>query len=117
VHDDNVVLVDLTNPDIYFGKSLLRSKDAIHIIRAHRRLGARNFGEQGVDLNFSFPSLMISTICSRWAECDARRAASLKLSAYVRNWQCAPKARIISGGRFHPESCRLIWKLTSGSAG
>jgi hypothetical protein len=76
VHDDNVVLtVDLTNPDIYFGKSLLRSKDAIHIIRAHRRLGARNFGEQSVDLNFSFPSLMISTICSRWAECDARRAA------------------------------------------
>ncbi len=35
----------------------------------------------------------------------------------VRIWQCAPKARIISGGRFHPESCRLIWKLTSGSAG
>ena len=23
--------------------------------------------------------------------------------------QCAPKARITSGGRFHPESCRLIW--------
>ena len=22
---------------------------------------------------------------------------------------CAPKACIISGGRFHPESCRLIW--------
>jgi hypothetical protein len=22
-------------------------------------------------------------------------------------WQCAPKARIISGGRFHPESCRF----------
>ena len=37
--------------------------------------------------------------------------------AYVASWQCAPKARIISGGRFHPESCRLIWKLTSGSAG
>ena len=29
-------------------------------------------------------------------------------------WQCASKARIISGGRFHPESCRLIRKLTSG---
>ena len=28
---------------------------------------------------------------------------------YVGEWQCAPKARIISGGRFHPESCRLIW--------
>jgi tripartite-type tricarboxylate transporter receptor subunit TctC len=23
-------------------------------------------------------------------------------------WPCAPKARITSGGRFHPESCRLI---------
>jgi hypothetical protein len=23
--------------------------------------------------------------------------------------QCAPKARNTSGGRFHPESCRLIW--------
>ena len=22
---------------------------------------------------------------------------------------CAPKARVTSGGRFHPESCRLIW--------
>jgi hypothetical protein len=22
---------------------------------------------------------------------------------------CAPKARITNGGRFHPESCRLIW--------
>ena len=23
-------------------------------------------------------------------------------------WPCAPKAQIISGGRFHPENCRLI---------
>jgi hypothetical protein len=30
---------------------------------------------------------------------------------------CVPKARIASGGRFHPESCRLIWQLTSGLAG
>jgi hypothetical protein len=30
-------------------------------------------------------------------------------SADVRIWQCAPKARITNGGRFHPESCRLIW--------
>jgi transposase len=30
---------------------------------------------------------------------------------------CAPKARVISGGRFHPESCRLIWKLTSDLVG
>jgi hypothetical protein len=27
---------------------------------------------------------------------------------HVKQWLCAPKARIISGGRFHPESCRLI---------
>jgi RNA-directed DNA polymerase len=28
---------------------------------------------------------------------------------HVRNWQCAPKARITSGGGIHPENCRLIW--------
>ena len=26
----------------------------------------------------------------------------------VESWQCALKARITSGGRFHPESCRFI---------
>ena len=31
--------------------------------------------------------------------------------------ECASKARVTYGGRFHPYSCRLIWKLTSGSAG
>jgi hypothetical protein len=25
----------------------------------------------------------------------------------VSSWQCAPKARIISGGGFQPDSCRL----------
>jgi hypothetical protein len=25
-----------------------------------------------------------------------------------RIWPCAPRARIICGGRFHPENCRLI---------
>ena len=34
--------------------------------------------------------------------------ATLKL-ALARISQCAPKARITSGGRYHPESCRLIW--------
>ena len=29
--------------------------------------------------------------------------------AYVEAIRCAPKARVTSGGRFHPESCRLIW--------
>jgi hypothetical protein len=41
----------------------------------------------------------------------------LEMIADVAYWPCALKARIISGGRFHPESCRLIWKLTSGSTG
>jgi hypothetical protein len=27
---------------------------------------------------------------------------------YVINTSCAPKARTISGGRFHPESSRLV---------
>src|SRR5215467_7319050 len=31
--------------------------------------------------------------------------------------KCAPKARITCGGRIHPETCRLVWRLTSGSAG
>jgi hypothetical protein len=36
-------------------------------------------------------------------------SAALKApTSIVSNWQCAPKARIISGGRIHPESCRLI---------
>jgi hypothetical protein len=37
-------------------------------------------------------------------------------AAYVAYWQCAPKARIISGGRLHAQSCRLIrkgWSLVT----
>src|SRR4051794_8350535 len=34
-----------------------------------------------------------------------------------RRQECASTARIIYEGRFHPESCRLIRKLTSGLAG
>jgi hypothetical protein len=30
----------------------------------------------------------------------------LKLARLI---QCAPMARITSGGGFHPESCRLLW--------
>jgi hypothetical protein len=35
-------------------------------------------------------------------------AAAEAAMAWVWTWQCAPKARIISGGRIHPESCRLF---------
>jgi hypothetical protein len=38
-------------------------------------------------------------------------------TAPVLDSTCASTARIIYGGRFHPESCRLIRKLTSGLAG
>ena len=52
----------------------------------------------------------------------ARASKALKKGgarpAGLRRWQeCAPRARITYGGRFHPESCRLVWKLTSGSVG
>ena len=39
----------------------------------------------------------------------ALNGAPTSWQPYFRYWQCAPKARITSGGRFHPESCRLIW--------
>ena len=40
---------------------------------------------------------------------DGENRVFLVKHSYVSGWQCAPKARITSGGRFHPESCRLIW--------
>jgi peptide/nickel transport system substrate-binding protein len=38
---------------------------------------------------------------------DVRVRRTLLLA--VDQWQCAPKARITSGGGIHPENCRLIW--------
>jgi hypothetical protein len=43
--------------------------------------------------------------------------AHFEVLSHVGSWQCAPKARIISGGGFHPDSCRLIRKLASGLVG
>ena len=48
---------------------------------------------------------------SHWAATALTLGTSehaLCCTAYVCCWPCAPTARIISGGRFHPESCRLI---------
>jgi len=39
---------------------------------------------------------------------DAEGRVFLVKHSYVSGWQCAPKARIISGGRYHPENCRLV---------
>jgi hypothetical protein len=43
------------------------------------------------------------------SDADRPAIAYLPNGGYVVGWRCAPKARITSGGRFHPESCRLIW--------
>jgi len=40
---------------------------------------------------------------------EGKFAESNTFRELARIIQCAPKARITSGGRFHPESCRLIW--------
>jgi transposase len=45
------------------------------------------------------------------------KTAEARPARLRRGQECASKARIIYGGRFHPESCRLIRKLTSGSVG
>ena len=65
--------------------------------------------------------LMRSTwrCASRW---DGKQARQQRLSIRRAQWvsnptgyhagKSAPKARVTYGGRFHPDSCRLIWKLT-----
>jgi len=40
---------------------------------------------------------------------SARTFDALDLAAIRQTIWCASKARITSGGRSHPESCRLIW--------
>ena len=65
-------------------------------------------GFEGTQRKSSVDVLSVNEATSVWYRSLARN---------VWKWQCAPKARITSGGGFHPESCRLIWSLTSGSAG
>ena len=40
---------------------------------------------------------------------ETERCRMAQATAPVLDSTCALKARITSGGRFHPESCRLIW--------
>ena len=40
---------------------------------------------------------------------ETERCRMAQATAPILDSTCAPKARITSGGRFHPESCRLIW--------
>jgi len=56
------------------------------------RLSTRHAGKGGVIVN-------LSSIAARLGG----------LPGLARISQCAPTARIISGGRFHPDNCRLVW--------
>jgi hypothetical protein len=40
---------------------------------------------------------------------ETERCRMAQATAPVLDSTCAPTARVTSGGRFHPESCRLIW--------
>jgi len=62
VRDDNSVLgVDLTNPDIYAGKTLVLEKDMLHVVRttflwdsaAYQRLGIANHADRAVKIELS----------------------------------------------------------------
>ena len=62
VRDDNSVLnVDLTNPDIYVGKTLVLEKDMLHVVRtvflagatAYQRLGIANHADRTVKIELS----------------------------------------------------------------
>ena len=52
--------------------------------------------------------LVATAFCSSLFIRSWRKRYARELAFNVAYWPCAPKARIISGGRFHPESCRLI---------
>jgi glycogen debranching enzyme len=62
VRDDNSILnVDLTNPDVYVGRTLVLEKDTLHVVRtvflwratAYQRLGLVNHADHLVDIELS----------------------------------------------------------------
>jgi glycogen debranching enzyme len=62
VRDDNTqLIVDLTNPDVYFEHRLILPKDTLHVVRtiflwrdtAYQRLGIQNHGDRAVDLRLT----------------------------------------------------------------
>lgn len=62
VRDDNSVLtVDLTNPDIYAGKTIALEKDTLHVVRtvfiwngrAYQRLGLTNHADRTISIEIS----------------------------------------------------------------
>jgi len=63
LRDDNAILtVDLTNPDLFFGKRLVLPKDTVHIVRttflwngvAYQRIGLRNYDDRKLTVRLSF---------------------------------------------------------------
>ncbi len=65
--------------------------------------GGPRSGNVNVDNTFYF-SVPNQTV---WKQLEAIPSGSPVTLAHL--IQCAPTARVTSGGRFHPESCRLIW--------
>src|SRR3954468_4926259 len=55
-----------------------------------------------------------AVIDSQSVKSAEKGGASIDRPGLRRRKEGASKARITYGGRFHPDSCRLIWKLTSG---
>ena len=62
VRDDNsILIVDLTNPDIYLDQKLAQPKDVLHVVRtvfllrgtAYQRLRMQNHGESPFDVRLS----------------------------------------------------------------
>src|SRR5262245_6528155 len=71
--------------------------------------------EHAKETGIAAPPLLI--VRSKGSSSDALAFAHIVADAQVRSWQCALTARIISGGGFHLDNCRLVQKLTSDSAG
>jgi hypothetical protein len=95
----------------------IQSRRVAHHIPA----GRRTTGGATYELVASTESCRLLALHSRLLAEDARakrfmdapRGAARGIDAArnppnFRSWRSAPKARIVSGGRFHTESCRLI---------
>ena len=61
---------------------------------------------ENFDLGFDLKSAKALRLAMSFTLIAPETSKRLCCGARARNWQCAPKARTISGGRIDPESCR-----------
>ena len=73
--------------------------DPDQVVNALREAFVREFGNPG---RLPQRAILFEAIRHR----PTRRSVVKGGSPDVGNWQCALKARIISGGGFHPDNCR-----------